>query len=172
MCAVSIEFGVALWAATFLSERFATSQSVASAAFAAFPFGMVVGRLAAAHLALTRPARGLILSSLLTCAGGFVLFWLSPLAFTSVVGLLVTGLGVGPLYPLTIGLAISDAPSLAAAAASRGMLANGLAISISSFALGALADVAGLERAYGIVLVFIGIAAALLVTVRPQSNPV
>jgi MFS family permease len=94
-----------------------------------------------------------------------------------VVGLFVLGLGIAPLYPLSIGFAIEAASPQAAAASARFMLAVGLSILSMPALLGGLADEVGLRPAHlmvpGLVtvaLVCLGIAQLLqrrsLVTVR------
>jgi MFS family permease len=173
---VAIEFCIALWTTTFLRERFGLEPAVASAAFAAFPVGMVISRALAGRLVLGRTAEQIALAALLATAVGFSVFWLSPVAPASVVGILVAGLGVGPLYPMTLGLAIAPAPELAALAASRGTMASGVAILVAPFTLGALADLAGLGLAFGVVVIFIILAAVLLLAAhrsvehtRPQG---
>ena len=57
------------------------------------------------------------------------------------------GLGVAPLYPLTIGFAIGAAGAAADAASARFMMAVGMAVISAPVLLGAVADEVGLRSA-------------------------
>jgi len=94
--------------------------------------------------------------------GGFFVFWLSPFAGLTLVGLVVSGLGVANLYATALTLALSAEPDNASRAAARTSMASGLAIRLTPLILGALADSVGLFAGYAIVPVLVVAGAASL----------
>lgn len=106
-------------------------------------------RVAALHL---------FLSALLVALLGFVTYWYVDQPVGVVVGLFILGLGVAPLYPLTVGFAIEAAGPQSAAASARFMLAIGIAILSMPALLGGLADEVGLRLAHLVLPALVGIA--------------
>ena len=80
-------------------------------------------------------------------------------SLAAVAGLFVLGLGVAPLYPLSLGFAVGAAGARGDAASARVMLAVGLAILLTPALLGGLADEVGLRLAH---LMLPGLVAAAL----------
>jgi fucose permease len=82
---------------------------------------------------------------------GFLLFWLSPTALLAVTGLFLAGLGTANVYPFAFTAALETAPQITESANARLALCGGAAVLLLPFALGLLADLVGIEQAYGIV---------------------
>jgi len=115
---------------------------------------MIVGRLAGSWLlSWLAPARLLRVALLLTLAG-FAVYWglgdalrvgAAVVAVSAVTGLFLTGVGIAPIYPLTLALAVRAAGSRATLASARSFLASGGAILVMPALLGRAADDLGLR---------------------------
>ena len=152
-----IYFGAEQVQSTGLSAASATS------ALGAFYVGILLGRVLGAALT-ARPGRTVVLLwvSLAFTAAGFVVFWLAGQPAPAIAGLLVAGLGVANLYPLSLALALALAGGRTDAANALTQLIGGIAVVVAPFVLGALADHSGLHAAFGVELVLIGASALLL----------
>jgi MFS family permease len=147
--AVSIEFCMVFWAASYLRDHFDLSAATATALAGAFLAGMALGRAAVAPVTRrTGTAEATILLAVgVTCAG-FAVFWLSGAAWLSALGLGGTGLGVALLYPLTVSRYVDASPSGSTRASARAALGSGVAIGVAPFALATMGDAVGLHVAY------------------------
>jgi fucose permease len=148
---VAFEFCVVFWSTDYLESERDLAASAAAAAAGLFLVGMTIGRAAGGWLARRAAPERLLVVALALASGAFVAFWLVPSGTAAVAALGVTGVGVALLYPLTLALAIGAAGGRTDAASARAGFATGIAIAVAPFALGALADAAGLRAAYGIV---------------------
>lgn len=144
---ISMEFCVLLWAPAFLERVVGMPQATAALAAAAFAVAMLIGRTAMSGLVRIVAPRTLFLAALLVTCLGFTLYWGFDLPSATVAGLFVLGLGVAPLYPLTIGFAIGVAGAQGDSASARFMLAVGVAVITAPVLLGAVADEVGLRSA-------------------------
>lgn len=113
----------------------------------------------------------LLLLSLAIAAGGFVLFWLGAAAWVAVVGLLVAGLGVANLYPLSLARALETAPGREDAANPGTQLLGGVLVVVAPYLLGSLADLPGLTAAFANVPALIALCLLLLLAgVRAEAR--
>jgi MFS family permease len=128
-----------------------------------FYLGILAGRLASAWLT-RRPGRTvpLLWASLAVTAAGFLLFWRADRPVPAIAGLLVCGLGVANLYPLSLALTLATAPRNGDAAQAAVQLLGGGLVIAAPFLLGSLADGAGLRPAFAIELVLIATCVLLL----------
>jgi uncharacterized membrane protein YhhN len=88
---------------------------------------------------------------------------------TSTIALFVAGLGVGPLYPIGIALALGIASDAPLSAAARTTLASGTAMLIAPFALALCAQRIGLANAWP-ALAIAAIGGIVLLVGRPWSG--
>jgi len=151
VCAVSIEFCTIFWAADFLHAVAGLPRSVAAGLVGVFLGGVLLGRVAGSRLTRRLAAVRILPVALAVAAVGFPVYWLVPSTPARVAGLFVAGLGVGPLYPLALALAVGAARGQSATASARASLASGVAILVAPLALGWLADHGGIARASGVV---------------------
>lgn len=148
---VAVEWLLAYWGADFLSGGGAgLSRADAATAMAIFFGAMAVGRLAGSRFARRMAAPRLLRGALGVALLGFLLFWLGPNRVASLGGLLVVGLGIANVYPLTVAVAAGTAPGLTDLATARLALASGGAVLLAPLALGAVADRVGIGRAFGV----------------------
>jgi fucose permease len=145
---VSLEFCVLLWAPTFLEQVTGFTPSHASAIAAAFPIGVLAGRLLAVGIVTRIGARQLFLAGLFVGFLGFVVYWTSNQPAAVISGIFALGLGVAPLRPLMLAFAIGAAGENNDAASAWFVTADGLAILLAPPLLGLLADEVGLRLAH------------------------
>jgi predicted MFS family arabinose efflux permease len=139
------------------------STTAAVTAMSGHYLGLLAGRVGGA-VATRRTGRAVVLLqvSLATTTGGFLLFWLSAVPALAVLGLLVAGLGVANLYPLSVALSLEAAPGCEDQANSRSQLLGGLLVITAPYLLGSLADQLGLTAAFAIEPVLIALCFVLL----------
>jgi MFS family permease len=171
--AVAIEFCVVFYAAQLLHAAGLPVDRAASM-LTFFYGGELAGRLSGAALtrggAAWRGPRALTAASLAVALAGFLVFWLSGASPIALAGLLVTGLGVANLYPLTLGLTMAALPGESGRAAARALVLTGIAAMGAPFVLSLLADRWGVSRAFVIEPVLI-VAAALLLAATLLPRP-
>ncbi|MGQ9851743.1 MAG: MFS transporter [Aggregatilineaceae bacterium] len=165
---VSAEWSTIFWGADFLETSVGLRKVDAATLMSVFFGAILLGRILGSRLARRIPLSTLLPGAALLAWGGFLPFWLAPLAPLNVAGLFVAGLGIANLFPLTLAAASgSVAPHQVDAASSRITLAAGLAILITPQVLGTLADHTGIKSAYAVVGGFLGVAiVAILVANR------
>ena len=144
----ALEWSALLWAPAFLEHVRGFASTLAAGIAAGFSVGMLGGRLATGRLVQMIPPRYVFFAALLLALFGFAVYWGINQPSAAVAGLFVLGLGIAPLYPLTLSFAIGAAGASSDAASARFMLGVGLAILIAPAALGDLADRVGLRMAH------------------------
>ncbi len=112
----------------------------------------------------------MLLVALGLTACGFMLFWTSSLMLLKIVGLFFTGLGIANLFPLTLAIAIGITPGHTHAASARISLGAGIGTLGAPFLLGRIADMAGIQRAYGIVICLLILTVVLTVLANRQAQ--
>ncbi|MBT8227277.1 MAG: hypothetical protein HKP61_01995, partial [Dactylosporangium sp.] len=160
LLAVSVEFCLVFWAADAFRDWHGAGPSAAPALAAVFPLGMALARTAATPLTIGRHPLAVVLAACGTAGIGFGVFWAVPAVPGAAVGLLVAGLGVALLYPVTLARAVAAWPDDRDRASARAALASGLAIGIAPLSLARLADAVELRGAYLIVPVLLAVLAA------------
>jgi predicted MFS family arabinose efflux permease len=158
---VSIEWCMIFWGADFLENSVGLSKVNAATMMGLFFGAMVIGRIAGSRLSRTIPSPTLLLAALGIVVIGFPLYWLATAPALNLLGLFIAGLGVANLFPLTMSVAVGVAADQANAASARVALAGGLAILISPFILGWVADQLDIQNAYGVVALLLIVAVAV-----------
>jgi MFS family permease len=125
---------------------FATAAAATSAA--AFPLGMLLGRIALGYLVRRVPQSTLLIAALALATAGFAAYWGVPISMVSIAGLFVVGLGIAPLYPLVTNFAVGAAGEAKDLATVRLAVAFGTSLLIAPIALGFLSDKVGLSPAH------------------------
>ncbi|MGW7684615.1 MFS transporter [Kribbella sp. NPDC054772] len=151
--AVSVEFCFVVWA---VARLVATGLPTATAALlgSAFPIGMAIGRaIGPIHWRNWSPV--LPSGALAACGTLLVSLFDSPAAVA--LGLVVAGLGVAPLYPVTLAALVATPGLSSARLAAIGALASGTAILFAPATLAVLARVVDLRTAYLVTLPLIGV---------------
>jgi len=163
VAAIAVEFTVVFWGATLVQHRTQVLLPEATAIGTLFIGGMLVGRLGlSAGLGAGQEIQRVGGLGLALALAGAFLVWLSTTVPFSGLGLFVTGLGVAVLYPLGIAAALAGAPGQAALAGNRLTMATGTALLFAPFALGAIADLAGVVAGWSVVPGLVALALVLL----------
>ncbi|TCC61925.1 MFS transporter [Kribbella pittospori] len=146
--AVAVEFCFVVWAVARLVDS-GLSTATAAVLGSAFPIGMAVGR--AIGPIRWRGWSPVVPSGLLAILGTLLVSLFDAPAAVAL-GLAIAGLGVAPLYPVTLAALVAT-PGLSPARLSAiGALASGTAILIAPAALAGLARVVDLRTAYLVTL--------------------
>jgi predicted MFS family arabinose efflux permease len=163
---MAVEFCLVYFGAEQLRST-GLSTGVAVTAMSGHYLGLLIGRVGGA-IATRRPGRTVLLlyASLAVTTGGFLLFWITALPAVAVLGLLLAGLGIANLYPLSLALSLGAAPGQEDQANSRSQLLGGLLVIGAAYLLGSLADRLGLATAFVIEPVLIGLCLLLLLAGR------
>jgi fucose permease len=145
---ISVEMCMVFWSADYLVSVLRVDAATAAGMLSLFLIGMAVGRVGGGRFSGTG---SLFLSAVTVSAVGFAIFWLASTPIVAAIGLLITGLGVALLYPLSISRAIAAWPSDPTRASARAALAVGLAFGIAPYALASIAERTGFRSAFLIV---------------------
>ena len=168
----SVELCLTLWVADLMRAHSHAPEGAATAALSAVVGGMCVGRLFGSRLLLRRSAPWVLLGALAVSAAGFMVFWVAPVPWLAVAGLILLGLGNSMHFPLGIALVVAHSGGQPDLAVSRSSYAAALAFGVSPFILGVVADSVGPHRAFLLVPAFLAGAAAMAWRLRRYAVPV
>jgi Fucose permease len=170
---VAVEFCFVLWSATAVASWHRVDTSLATLIAGSFLVGMGIGRFAGAPLAGRFGVRATTLGCLGLALVGSIAFWFAGNQWVAAVALLLGGLGVSLLYPLTLSRLLAADPLHSDRATSRSALASGVAILSVPPLLAWLADLMGLHLAFLVApLILLALIARNLWTARRQQRPV
>jgi MFS family permease len=170
---VSIEFSIVFWGSTLVERRASLSLVEATIVGGAFFAGMILGRVVISREAAgSMDPRRLVRIGLVGALAGALLTWWSTSGLMSAAGLLLSGMGVAVLYPLTVSLALARSRGHASVAAARLTMASGAAILLAPFILGALSDRAGVVAGWVLVPALCLASLALTAAVSPPDRSV
>jgi predicted MFS family arabinose efflux permease len=172
LCTASVELCLNLWVADVLRVHSHAPEAAATAGLSAVVGGMCAGRVLGSRLLLRWPVPTVLLGAIALSAAGFAVFWLAPVPWLAVVGLVVLGLGDSMHFPLGVALVVAHSGGQPDLAVSRSSYAAALAFGVSPFLLGVLADVTGPHTAFLLVLVFLAGAATMAWRLRAVDRAV
>jgi fucose permease len=157
-----VEWFVGFWAATVLHDRAGAGIATAAAGAGAFFGAMLAGRALASGLVRRATARAIMTAALSLALAGYPLFWFARTPELAVVGLLVVGLAIAPMFPLAISLGLRHSPDHPVRVVARMGVVGSFAILAAPYSLGELADRLSLFTALGAVPVLLVLAAVAL----------
>ncbi|MFF1821287.1 MFS transporter [Kribbella sp. NPDC058245] len=161
--AVGVEFCFVVWAVARLVDSGLT-LAVAALLGSSFPIGMAVGRaIGPVHWRSVPPV---VIGGSLAIIGTLFVSLLNAPALIAL-GLIIAGIGVAPLYPVTLAALVAMPGLSPTRLAALGALASGTAILITPAALAGLARLVDLRLAYLITIPLLLILFALSRSVRP-----
>jgi fucose permease len=149
--AIAIEFSILLWASEYLERVIGLDRAQAATGAAAFALGMFIGRASGNLWARIFAVPQLLVAALAVALVGFLVYWGVSQPAMAIAGLLLLGIGVSLLFPLTVGLSLGAAGSAGDAASARSTIAFGVALLTMPVLLGGLADHAGLRNAHWLI---------------------
>lgn len=155
ICAIAIETSTAMWAPDLIGTRAGAPASLATAAVSAMVLGMTIARFIAGPLAARKAPEKLLLVGFAIAAVGWLVLWTATTPVVAIAGILLAGFGYGTHYPLGMALVLRASAGRPDQAQGLAMLGAGIAVGITPFALGSLADAFGTHRAFVIIGVLI-----------------
>jgi MFS family permease len=168
-CFIGAEFCLTFWGADLLRERCGFGPAAAAASLASVTGGMLIGRLFGARLAQHVPTERLLRGSIVFALCSFVLAWAFTLWPVVLLGLLLIGIGIGIHWPLGVARTVRASGGMTDRASAAASISASIAIAIAPFALGVLADIAGVHTAFLLVPLLLTTALVILV-VRPVPD--
>jgi MFS family permease len=165
---IAAEFSFVAWGAQVAVEQAGLALADATALGSLFVLGEILGRLALSTGIGTRvDVRVRLLGSTLLGAAGCVLLWLAGVPALAGAGMLIGGLGMAAVFPLSTGLAVAHAPTAPVKAGTRITAASGVAIISAPLLLGVVAGVFGVISAWALVLALL-VAALIVLRLIPR----
>jgi fucose permease len=165
---VCIEFGVLFWAAFMVERSTGVSLADATLTLTIFLGGVILARTAVSIDAIGRTdPLWLLRVSLVLALIGTLLVWASTDYLFSVAAMLIGGLGLGVLYPVSASVTLATAPAQLALASGRVVMATGVSLLLAPLILGVTADVTGVVTAW---LLIPAICAASLLLTLPLAR--
>jgi fucose permease len=161
-CAVAVEFSLTLWGSDLLRDRAGLGEAAAAASLVTIVGGMAVGRLAGGPVVTRYGAERVLQGTIALTFVGFVIAWLSAAPAPMLVGLAVTGVGLGLQSPLAIGRVLTTSDGQVDRGAGLTSVAAGLASGIAPFVLASVADALSVRTAFLLVPVFLVLAIVLM----------
>jgi fucose permease len=171
MCFLGTEFSMVLWSADLLRERAGYGAAAAAASLAAVTGGMAIGRYVGSRLAEYWEGDRVLRISVVIALIGFAVAWISTDGVVMLVGLFVTGLGIGVHWPLGVARAVHASGGMTDRASALASVYGSTAIGIAPFLLGALSDAFGFHQAFLLVPVMLG-ASLVILLLKPDRTPV
>lgn len=156
---VAAELSMAVWGPSYLETAARLPRDMALWSSMIFPMGMFVGRAAVSLMLRRMRAEALVLPSMLLGALGVLAFVTAQGFWLAAGGMFLAGLGMAGLYPFGITLAMLAAGEARDRGAARAALASGAATLIAPVMIGAVADRLGMRAAFGLIPVFLLLAA-------------
>ena len=163
MCFLSTEFSLTLWGADLLRERCGFGAAAAAASLAAVTGGMLVGRVVGSRFAERYPSEAVLKGSIVFALLAFVLAWGFTLWPVVLLGMFLTGAGIGVHWPMGVARVVRASGGNTDRASAAASFAGGIAIAVAPFALGAMSDAIGFHIAFLLVPAVLVIALGLMV---------
>jgi MFS family permease len=159
---VALEFGLSFWLASFLSVSVGLDTGVAVALVAALYGANLAGRLLASRLARRIEADKLLAVALVTAMVGLPILIAAQGAGPATLGFVITGMGIGALFPLTSSLHVGRSSRGADAALGQVLVVAALGQTFGPLAVAGIAQAAGLRAGFLVLPALVIAAAAAL----------
>jgi fucose permease len=152
-CGVLVELATASWAASIMVDRGGASKGLGAALTVGFFIGMAIGRVSLTNVLRTHSPQRVMVWSFVGVLISLAPFLLGPGLVDRVIGLLLLGLTLSAVYPLSISRLFElhdDTEALGRATA----IASGVGATFGPLLLGTLSDAVGLGWATVVLPVF------------------
>jgi MFS family permease len=144
----ALEFGLSFWLASFLNVSVGLERGLAVALVAALYGANLAGRLLASRLARRVEAVRLLAIALGTALAGLPILIASQAAGPATLGFVITGMGIGALFPLTSSLHVGRSPRSADAALGQVLVVAAFGQTFGPLAVAALAQLTSLRAGF------------------------
>jgi fucose permease len=164
---VALEFGLSFWLASYLNVSVGLQRGLAVALVAALYGANLAGRLLASRLARRVETTRLLALALLTATIGLPILILAHATGPATLGFVITGMGIGALFPLTSSLHVGRSPRTADAALGQILVVAAFGQTFGPLAVAAIAQVTSLRAGFLVLpALVLAAAAALALAVR------
>ncbi len=169
---VGAEMGLGAWAYTLLTEARNIDPKIAGFWAGSFYGLFTIGRILAGFYARRIKTNVIILASTALAIVGSLMLWWNPLPIVSLIGVVVIGFAIAPIFPsLTSGTSERVSPRFAANTIGMQMASSGLAGALIPSTMGILARRISLEVIPIILIVlFIAFLAVYLLSMRRTAQ--
>ncbi len=166
---VALEFGLSFWLASYLNVSVRLTRSLAVGLVAALYGANLGGRVVASRLARHgTPERVLALALGISLAGLPILLSATGLVLATL-GFVVTGVGIGAMFPLTSSLHVSNSPRGADSALGQILIVAAVGQTFGPLSVAIIAQVAGLRVGLMVLPALVILAAGGLASYRRQA---
>jgi fucose permease len=167
---VALEFGLSFWLASYLNVSVGLDTGLAVALVAALYGANLAGRLLASRLARRVEATRLLAFALATAMVGLPILILAHAVGPATLGFVITGMGIGALFPLTSSLHVGRSPRGADAALGQVLVVAAFGQTFGPLAVAAIAQVTSLRAGFLVLPALVLAAATALATATRQSR--
>jgi MFS family permease len=161
---VSLEFGLSFWLASYLNVSVGLERRLAVALVAALYGANLAGRLLASRLARRIAADRLLALALGTAMVGLPILLAATTAAVATLGFVITGIGIGAMFPLTSSLHVGESPRGADGALGQVLVVAAFGQTFGPLTVAIVAQVASLRVGLLMLPALVLAAAAALVT--------
>jgi fucose permease len=166
-CIVALEFGLSFWLASYLNVSVGLERGLAVALVAALYGANLAGRLLASRLARRVAVVRLLAAALITAMVGLPLLIGAHAAGPATLGFVITGMGIGALFPLTSSLHVGRSRLTADAALGQVLVVAAFGQTFGPLAVAAIAQVTTLRAGFLVLpALVLSAAGALALAVR------
>jgi MFS family permease len=166
---VALEFGLSFWLASYLNLSVGLERGLAVGLVAALYGANLAGRLLASRLARRVEADKLLALALATAMVGLPILIAAQAAGPATLGFVITGMGIGTLFPLTSSLHVGRSRRGADAALGQVLVVAAFGQTFGPLAVAAIAQVAGLRAGFLVLPALVISAAVALFTSTRQG---
>ena len=169
---VSLEFGLSFWLASYLNVSVGLERGVAVALVAALYGANLAGRLLASRLARRIAADRLLALALVTALTGLPILLAATSVAAATLGFVITGIGIGAMFPLTSSLHVGESPRDADAALGQVLVTAAFGQTFGPLTVAIIAQSASLRAGLMTLPALVLLAAAALAVYErsPQSS--
>jgi MFS family permease len=166
---VALEFGLSFWLASYLNLSVGLDRGLAVALVAVLYGANLAGRLLASRLARTVEAARLLAFALATTMIGLPILLLAQAAGPATLGFVITGAGIGVLFPLTSSLHVGSSRRDADAALGQVLVVAAFGQTFGPLAVAIIAQAAGLRAGFLVLPAMVILAAVALAVARNRA---
>lgn len=142
---VALEFSLSFWLASYLHDVIGVPRGAAALLVSALYAANLLGRVVASVLARRAPPAVLLCAALAASLAGTPLLLSAHAAGVAVTGVVVSGVGIGALFPLTTALHVASSARTADAAIGQVLLVAAVGQAIGPLVVGLVAQQANLR---------------------------
>lgn len=167
---VAIEWSFIFWTGDYLIDTTGIAPDTASTLVSVFLVAMLIGRVIGSRLTRRFLPGRILFGAIILTVLAFPFFWLGEGVNIKVGALFVVGFGVANLFPQALSACLLVAPTQTNRASARIALMGGSAILLAPQTLGVIADAAGIQTAYGAILLLCVVAVFVVLYANRRAH--